>query len=120
MPKTVLICDDNEDILEVSKAILSMKGYNVETLTNCKDLFTVIKKSDPEIILMDLGIPDIGGEAATRQLKENPETKNIPVLIFSASPEIEQISKKAGADGFLPKPFEIDFLEKTIFKYIEK
>jgi two-component system, OmpR family, alkaline phosphatase synthesis response regulator PhoP len=114
MKKKVMICDDNEDILEVSKVILSMKGYEVQTVTNSDELFPAIEKQAPEVILMDLGIPEIGGAAATKQLKSNEKTKNIPVLIFSANPDIEKIAAQCGANGFLSKPFEIDMLEKAI------
>lgn len=109
-----MICDDNEDILEVSSVILTMKGYEVKTITHSNDLFTAIDKSKPGIILMDLGIPEIGGAAATKQLKSTESTKNIPVLLFSANPDIAKIAIECGADGFLSKPFEIENLEKAI------
>lgn len=112
--KCVLICDDDEDILEVTKTILSMKGYKVETLNSCDNLMPTVKDIQPDIILMDLRIPEIGGEEATRQLKAADYSKDIPVFIFSANNDIERAAAAAGADGFLRKPFEIKALEDII------
>ena len=118
MNECVLICDDDIDILEVTKIILQMKGYRVETLNNSDDLFRKISVIRPDIILMDLWIPEIGGEKAIMKLKENEETKDIPVIIFSANNDISIIAQKVGAKGYLCKPFEIKDLEEIIEKNI--
>ena len=116
--KCVLICDDDEDILEVTKTILSMRGYHVETINNCDNLLEVVKKVQPDIILMDLRIPEIGGEEATRILKSTDYSKDIPVFIFSANNDIERAAANAGADGFLRKHFEIKALEDIIEHHV--
>jgi len=118
MSRSVLICDDDEDILEVTKLILTMKNYTVHTLSDSNNLIEKVEKINPAIILMDLNIPETGGEKATGDLKKNFATQHIPVLIFSANPEISNIAIRAGADGFLSKPFDINTLEATINKFI--
>ncbi len=65
---------------------------------------------NPTMILMDLRIPKIGGEKATQLVKKRKATKHIPVIIFSANTEIEQVSERAHANGYLKKPFDIDAL----------
>jgi DNA-binding response OmpR family regulator len=119
MKKTILICDDDLDILEVTKIILQ-KDYQVHTLPHCNDIFKHINEIDPDLILMDLWIPDMGGEAVTRLLKNSDKTKEVPVVIFSANNDIEKVAVDAGADGYLKKPFDIVTLGQTIGGFLNK
>lgn len=118
--RCVLICDDDPDILEVSKIILELRGHKVETLKNCDNILSKVETIKPDIILMDLWIPDIGGEEATKLLKNNATTRHIPIIIFSANNDIEKIAKVSGADNFLCKPFEIKDLESIIESTLRK
>lgn len=117
--RSVLILDDDQDILEVTKLILEMKGYTVTTRESVVNVIELVNSTHPDIILVDLMIPEIGGKAMIRSLKENPETAQIPALVFSANADIESIAESIGADGFLKKPFDIDKLEKTIEGYFK-
>src|ERR1700733_9944699 len=101
MKKCVLILDDDPEILSVSKIILEKQNYQVETRLKCDNIIKDINKIHPSIILMDLWIPDMGGEEATKLVKKNTLTRHIPVILFSANSEIEEICKRAKADGFL-------------------
>ena len=112
--KCVLIYDDDLEILNVCKAILDHDNYRVETLSNCENIVNDIRNLNPDIILMDLWIPKIGGEKAINLMQENEATKNIPVIIFSAIDEIEAVSKRINAAGFLKKPFDIQHFRTTI------
>ncbi|MEO8772538.1 MAG: response regulator [Ferruginibacter sp.] len=116
--KVVLIYDDDQEILFLCKAILGEIDYRVETLSRCENVLTDIDLLKPAIILMDLWIPVIGGEKAITIIKENPSTKHIPVIVFSANAEISEISKKIKANGYIEKPFDIIVLKETIKKYI--
>lgn len=120
MKKCVLICDDDQDILEVTREILAIRGYDVKTL-NCLtpgEFAQEIEGIKPDVILMDLWIPEIGGEQATRELKAFTGTRNIPVIMFSANNDIEKVAQKSGAEDFLPKPYDISQLEDIIKKNI--
>lgn len=121
MKRCVLICDDDQDILEVTREILTLKGYRVETLNclNPEDFKEKIENVRPDVILMDLWIPDIGGEQATREIKAHPATKSIPVIMFSANNDIEKVAQKSGAEDFLPKPYDIAQLEAIIKKNLQ-
>ena len=118
MNKRVLIYDDDQEILILCKTILAKRNYLVETHTRCENILQDIEHTKPDIILMDLWIPEIGGEKAVTIMKENPETGHIPVLLFSANAEIKEISKKIRADGYIAKPFDINHLLQSIEKYI--
>ncbi len=107
MKKCILIFDDDIEILTVSKIILEHNNYRVETRVCCDDIKKDIAEVNPDMILMDLRIPKIGGEEATRLAKSEKATKDIPIIIFSANTEIEKVCERANADGFLKKPFEV-------------
>ena len=92
--KCVLIYDDDLEILNVCRAILNLDNYQVETIANCEDIVSDIQRIHPDIILMDLWIPKIGGEKAIKLMHENEQTKHIPVILFSANAEIEKISER--------------------------
>jgi two-component system cell cycle response regulator DivK len=118
MKKKILIYDDDEDILLLCKAILNKFGFMVETLTRCENILTDIKEIEPDLILIDLWIPEIGGEKAAEMVKENEVTKNIPILIFSSNANIKEICEKVNAEGYIAKPFSISCFNETIQKHL--
>ena len=118
MKKKILIYDDDQEILLLCKAILSKYDFVVETLSTCENILTDIQKLYPDIILMDLWIPQIGGEKAIEIIKQNETTKQLPVLIFSANADIKEISEKVNADGYIEKPFSISSFIETIKKHL--
>ena len=110
MGKCVLIFDDDPEILVVCKIILEQYHYLVVTRPICDNIIKDISQVKPDIILMDLWIPTIGGESAINLIKNNIDTQHIPVVIFSANGEIDIIANRLNANGFLKKPFEINSL----------
>ncbi|MEO6681740.1 MAG: response regulator [Ginsengibacter sp.] len=106
MKKRILIYDDDHEILEVCKAILG-KYYHIETQVNCDNVMSDVSELNPDVILMDLWIPKIGGEKAIALLKGDSELRKVPVLIFSANDDTEKISQRINADGYLKKPFDL-------------
>jgi two-component system cell cycle response regulator DivK len=68
----------------------------------------------PAVILMDNWIPDEGGIIATQRIKSNEILKDIPVIYFSANSDIESLTRSAGADAYLAKPFDLEDLERVI------
>ncbi len=114
MKKKILICDDDPDILLVCKLILQKNDFDVETSTTCEAIFPAMKDIAPDLILMDVWIPEMGGEAATLKLKAGASTKHIPVILFSAHKELESLAKKINADGYIQKPFEMAELIRII------
>lgn len=111
MKEKILIYDDDHEILLLCKTILSKYGFETETRTECEDILSEIESINPDLILIDLQISGIGGEKAIVLVKGNVSTRHIPVLVFSANPDIAAISKKVKAEGFVEKPFTIpDFI----------
>ena len=117
--KKLLIFEDDPQLFELLKMILKPKGYTVVHRSDCYDVCAVVKEDKPDLILMDLRIPDVGGAAATEALKGDAETKDIPVIILSADAKTKEIAAICGADGYIVKPFEVTDLENIIHNHIE-
>ena len=90
MKKCVLIYDDDAEILFLCEKILE-KQYRVKSLLKCQYIIEDITRIQPDIILMDLWIPSIGGEKAIEIVKQNERSKQTPILIFSANANIKEI-----------------------------
>ena len=86
MPK-VLVVDDEQDILELIRHSLAKEGFEVHVAANGAQALEQARKVKPEIIIMDVMMPVMDGMEACRQLKDNPETKNIPVIFLTARSE---------------------------------
>ena len=111
-----MIFDDDHDILEVTSVILRKRQYQVEAVNDLNDFLERILRFRPNVILMDLRIPELGGKEATRIIKKTLDTKNIPVILFTAHNNgKDNLMDVTGAQDVLFKPFNI----KTLVKKIE-
>lgn len=111
MRKNILICDDDPDILEIASLLLVQEGHKINIVQSSEGIWDEIASNRPDLILMDLWMPKMGGEEATKRLKSEEDTKDIRVIIVSASPDIAEIASRSGADGYLSKPFNINDLK---------
>jgi len=106
--KTILIVEDNEDNLMVYRTILEHVGYAVIEARDGEEGIARAREKHPDLILMDISIPRIDGWEATRRLKEDEETRDIPIIALTAH-ALEEDREKAlrvGCDGDLAKPVE--------------
>jgi DNA-binding NtrC family response regulator len=120
LQRRVLIFDDDADLLEVCSIVLRNKNFFVTGKPDCTHIISDIRTHNPDVILMDNWIPEIGGIKATQLVKSNLDFKNIPVIFFSANYNLPALAEEAGADFFLQKPFEINDLEDIVEKAIRK
>ncbi|WP_199137181.1 response regulator [Pedobacter sp. ASV12] len=120
MNKKVFIFDDNTDILELCTLILEDAGYEIKTSASSNHIVDQVRAFMPDLIFMDNWLPDIGGIEATQALKNHPDLKHIPVIYFSANNDVKALAQQAGADTYLPKPFDIEALEEIVGNYIGK
>lgn len=116
-----MICEDDPGILEVMKIMLEESGYEVKALSDGRGIQKKVSEYSPDILLLDLWMPGIDGKEITKILKRDPILQKIPIVIISAlnKSEIEKIQKEAGADSFLPKPFDLKDLTQTIEKFTQ-
>jgi len=117
--KKILVADDNPAILDALKIMLEEEGYEVETTV---DGATVqdIKEPLPDLLLLDIWMSGIDGRDVCKRLKSNAATKHIPVIMISATKDIEQIAKDSGADDCVSKPFQMEHLLAIVAKYVNK
>ena len=113
----VLVADDDEGIRDILSIIFQNAGCNVELKTSGEDLIKN-KFSIPDIFLIDKQLSGISGLDVCRHLKSRKATQNIPVILISASPDISSLSSKAGAEAYIEKPFDINYLLQVVGKYI--
>ena len=117
--RKILIVEDDPDIVLALTTILEDEGYVVVAIDSGKHLPENMPPSDlPGLILLDMLLAGQDGREIARQLKANPSTRHIPILMLSAYPTIEQEAKAAGADSFLAKPFELDDLLAKVTSYM--
>lgn len=116
----ILICDDDEGIVEVIQIILEENGYEVETIMNGKEIEKKVKAYQPNLIFLDIWMPGIDGKEVTRILKSDMKTKDIPIVLVSALNEVSKIREMTGADAFLPKPFDLQDLLAIVKRHIAK
>lgn len=115
--KTVLLFEDDRDLIYIMTFLLKESKINVITGSGYnyqKD----VNEHKPDLILLDYWLAGIRGSEMCEDLKKNPETAEIPVLLVSAVTGIEQISVKCKADDFLAKPFDISELENKVLKWL--
>ncbi|HEU4455878.1 MAG TPA: response regulator [Longimicrobium sp.] len=104
--KTVLIVEDQLEMRAINAMYLHHHGYRVLAADNGIDGIQAAREAAPDLILMDISIPGIDGIRATEQLKRDPATGHIPVVIITAHPygSVGRRAQDAGCDGYLTKP----------------
>ncbi len=124
--KTILIIDDNKDLLEIYSARLKAEGFNIATASNAEEGLEQIKKSKPDLIILDIIMPGVKGTDLFSKLKENPETKDIKVVFMTAYASVatpwgeiatESYAKKIGAQGYLRKEMPLESFVEAVKKF---
>lgn len=118
MAKTILVVDDDEGILEGFTAMLESGGYVVQTANDATTLLRLAKNSSPDLIILDILLSGTDGRIICKKLKNQENTKHIPIIMISAAPNVKKSVKEAQADDYLSKPFEMEELFTIVKKYI--
>lgn len=106
MKKKILIADDDPTVLDVIRMILEKAGYRTETTLNGRTLLNNIP-NDFDLILLDVRMSGVDGFMICRHLKSQESTRNIPIVMVSAVPELRVMTESSCADGYLEKPFSM-------------
>lgn len=116
----ILIVDDDPDALETMAAILETRDYQVLTASSGSEGINKAVKEKPNLIIMDVMMPGLGGFAACKMIKENEEIKDIPVILLTGKELVADMEKvtEAGAKDFMIKPIDWDKLFLKIKKLI--
>jgi two-component system cell cycle response regulator DivK len=121
MSKRVLVIDDNGNNLMLEKDLLEVAGFEVFVAENATDGIAITRKEKPDIILMDMRLPDMRGSEAARILRKDKETHDIPIIFVTASvlPEGREEIKGITNTGFIGKPINTRTFAKEVSKFIK-
>ncbi len=113
--KRILLIDDHQTVFRLFEAIVRIKGYTLLYADSGQQGIVKAREEQPDMILLDVMMPDLDGFKVCQYLKENPDTKDIPVMFLTArgAEDDMETGRKAGAAGFMTKPFQtIDVLNQ--------
>ena len=112
MSKTIFIADDESGLVSTLKSRLEFEGFKVATAPDGKAALERIPEEMPDLLFLDIMMPAVNGYQVCRELKGNPDTSSIPILMLTAkSQESDKFwGKEAGADAYVTKPFDMDEL----------
>ena len=120
--KTVLIVEDNEKNMKLARDILRAKGYTTLEAVNGLDGVQMALQHKPDLVLMDIQLPDINGIEAFARIRAEPTTAGVPVVAFTASVTANDRSRigDAGFDAFLSKPINLKEFVETVRRMVER
>jgi two-component system cell cycle response regulator DivK len=112
----ILVVEDNLDNYELVRTILEMVGYDTFLADNGRDGVTAARKQKPDLILMDMSLPEMDGWNATKLIRQDPETAHIPMIALTVHtlPIERKRALEAGVDAYLPKPYDAGQLIRLV------
>ena len=121
-PAEILVVDDNNLNLELVTELLDAAGYTVRQARSAEEALRAVRAAQPDLILMDIGLPGMDGHAAVRALKLDPKTRDIPTVALTAYAMAgdERRARDSGFDGYITKPIQTRTLAETIQRLLVK
>lgn len=114
----ILVVEDEPDIRHAMTDALSLEGYPVASASNGRQALQYLAEAPrPALVLLDLMMPEMDGRAFLDLLREHPTLHTVPVVMISASEEAREVARVHRADGFIPKPVDIDRLLGVVERY---
>lgn len=110
MPKKILVIEDEKDYRELLSHILQKAGYEPVLASNGEEGLRAVAEGSPDMVLLDLNLPDTDGYEVCRRIREDPKRGKLPVIMVTVQSEMPNIVKglRQGADDYLTKPFEAE------------
>lgn len=120
--KKILIVEDEESLLKLESILLTSKGYEVRGVANGQAALSALTEELPDLVLLDIMLPEIDGFEVCQQIKNNPVTQHIPVIMLTAKKSREDMARgeKVGADWYITKPFKSAMVIETIQRFINR
>jgi len=114
MPKSILVVDDEPVVVEITKRKLEDRGYEVAVAGDGNEAFLRLKSKIPDLILLDIQMPNMNGYTFIIEKVKIPEYVNIPVVVLTAYNEMEPLFKRHGIKAYLLKPLKLqDLIDKV-------
>ena len=122
MSRRILVVDDDPRLLHVVAMYLSIEGYDVDTASNGEEGLRRVEAQRPDLVILDVMMPGIDGLEACRRIKSDPETRHIPVVLFTALSRTDDVEsgRAAGANRFINKPFSLIGLGAVIRSFLSE
>ncbi|RJP47910.1 MAG: response regulator [Anaerolineaceae bacterium] len=116
----ILYVEDNHDNRNLVRRVLEAEGYEMADASNAEDAMKKINSIHPDLILMDINMPDMDGYALTARIKATPGFGNVPIVAVTANVMRgdREKSLEAGCDGYIQKPIDIDNLTQQIERFL--
>lgn len=121
MAKRILVVDDDPDNRRIVVKVLTREGYETLEAGDGRAAIELARAERPDLIVMDLGIPHVDGLEASRQLKADPRSADIPIIALTALAMRgdEERARKAGCDEYLAKPCRPETIRQTVRRFLE-
>lgn len=119
MASRILVLDDDPGVLEVLDLSLTYSGFQVRPLLSGDNIFRMVKNFEPHLIILDYILRGPDGGELCKQLKKDPDTREIPVIMLSGHPKANETVGKGGCDSFIAKPFDLTKLVDEINHFIQ-
>jgi two-component system cell cycle response regulator DivK len=119
--KTILVVEDNELNMKLFEDLLQAHGYRILTTKDGKEALRLAKEHRPDLVLMDIQLPEISGLEVTRLMKADPDIRHIPVVAvtaFAMKGDEEKI-RQGGCEGYISKPISVSRFIETVQKFLK-
>ncbi len=118
--KKILVVEDHENLLELESIFLSSHGYEVKGVKDGLAALDAVAELHPDLVILDIGLPEVDGYEVCRRIKSREETRHIPVIMITARKSREDLLKieEVGADWYIPKPFKSAMVIETIRRFL--
>jgi DNA-binding response OmpR family regulator len=118
--KKILIVEDEESLLRLESILLTSKGYDVRGAATGQEALELISIEHPDLVLLDIMLPGLDGFEVCRRIKDDPETREIPVIMVTAKKSGEDMARgeEVGADWYITKPFKSAMVIETIQRFL--
>ncbi|ORJ63341.1 two-component system response regulator [Geothermobacter hydrogeniphilus] len=122
MGKKILIVEDEESLLKLESILLTSKGFEVRGVANGTEALEAIAEEPPDLVLLDIMLPELDGFEVCRRIKEQEATRGIPVIMLTAKKSREDMSRgeEVGADWYITKPFKSAMVIETIQRFLAR
>lgn len=112
----ILVVEDEESLLKLESILLSSKGYSVTGVMDGKSALEEVNANKPDLVILDIMLPEMDGFEVCQKIKENPETRHIPVVMLTAKKNSQDFARgrQVGSDAYITKPFKSSKVLDTI------
>ena len=121
-PLTILYVEDDPNNRMLIRRVLMAEGYHMLDAASAAEALSVVASNHPDLVLMDINMPDVDGLTLTSQLKQLPLMANVPIVAVTANVMRgdRERTLEAGCDGYLQKPIDVDALPRQVNQFIQE